>query len=106
MWETKTTSFYQQLETVFEAFLAGETPLVLGDLNAVVGSLRAGSEAVVGPHGNDIRTGNGSKLLDFFSGHSLTVAGISDQITIDGPGIPTRPLACLRSIMSLWLLTP
>ena len=50
---------------------------MLGDFNAVVGSLQAGLEAVVGPHGSSVRTDNGSKLLDFARGYSLTVAGIT-----------------------------
>ena len=69
-------TFYRQLESVVEGRPAGDTPLVLGDFNAQVGSSRTGFEDVVGPHGRGDRSSdNGSRLLDFARGHSLRIAG-------------------------------
>ena len=67
--------FYQQLSAAVEQCTARETPLVMGDFNAVVGSRRDGYENVMGPHGHGSRSENGSRLLQFASCHSLRVAG-------------------------------
>ena len=58
-----------------EQCTARETPIVMGDFNAVVGSNRDGYENVMGHHGYGSRTENGSRLLQFASCHSLKVAG-------------------------------
>ena len=67
--------FYQQLASAVEGCKAGETPLLLGDFNARVGSERTGYETVIGPHSKGERTENGSRLLEFARGHSLRIAG-------------------------------
>ena len=41
----------------------------------MVGSMRAGYESVMGPHGRGSRSENGSRHLQFASSHSLRVAG-------------------------------
>ena len=64
-------TFYRQLESVVEGRPAGDTPLVLGDFNAQVGSSRAGYQDVIGPHDTGDRpSDNGSRLLHFAKGHS------------------------------------
>ena len=73
--EDNKNRFYQQLSAAVEQCTARETPLVMGDFNAVVGSRRDGYESVMGPHGHGSRTENGSRLLQFASSHSLKVAG-------------------------------
>ena len=73
--EDNKNRFYQQLSAAVEQCTARETPLVMGDFNAVVGSRRDGYESVMGPHGHGSRTENGSRLLQFASSHSLRVAG-------------------------------
>ena len=72
-----TDQFYRRLTSVVEACSARETPLVLGDLNAAVGTSRAGYEGVMGPHGSGVRVagGNGQRLLEFAKNNSLLVAG-------------------------------
>ena len=60
---------------------------MLWDFNAVVGSLRARYERVIGPNDRGARTDNGSRLLDFARGYSLKVAGTSDQITSPSLGL-------------------
>ena len=67
--------FYQQLAFAVERCKASETPLLLGDFNARVGSERIGYENVIGPHSKGERTENGARLLDFARSHALRVAG-------------------------------
>ena len=67
--------FYQQLASAVEGCKASETPVLLGDFNARVGSERSGYENVIGPHSKGDRTENGSRLLDFAKSHSLRIAG-------------------------------
>ena len=69
-------AFYLQLSSAVEGCRAGETPLILGDLNARVGPELAGYEDVVGSHSDTWkRTENGTRLLDFARSHSLRIAG-------------------------------
>ncbi len=72
-----TDQFYRRLTSVVEACSARETPLVLGDFNAAVGTSRAGYEGVMGPHGSGVRVAgsNGHRLLEFAKSNSLLVAG-------------------------------
>ena len=67
--------FYAKLESVLDQCPSGDTLLVLGDFNAVTGTLRDGYEACVGPYGSGTRNVNSSLFLDFAKSRKLRIAG-------------------------------
>ena len=67
--------FFDQLSDVIKKRKKGDTPIVLGDLNATVGTARDGVETALGPWGHDHRNDNGERLLRLCVASGLTVAG-------------------------------
>ena len=57
--------FYAKLDYVLDQYPHLDTLIVLGDLNAVTGTERAGYEICFGPHGSGTRNDNSSFLLNF-----------------------------------------
>ena len=67
--------FYAKLDSIIDQCPSGDTLMVLGDFNAVTGTLRDGYETCVGPHGSGTRNVNSSLFLDFARSRKLRIAG-------------------------------
>lgn len=70
--------FYQELENVINSIPVNEMYVILGDLNAHVGSRASGSdqlEEIRGPHGCDVINDHDARkeLLSFLSFHQATI---------------------------------
>ena len=58
--------FNEQLQMVFDKTPRHDTPLLIGDLNAKIGSKLEGEDGIVGKHGVQIeRNNNGKKFVSF-----------------------------------------
>ena len=66
--------FYAKLDSVLDQYPRRDALSVLGAVNAVTGTERAGYEICVGPHGSDIRNDNSSFLLNFPRSRRLRIA--------------------------------
>ena len=67
--------FYAKLDSIVDQCPSRDTLLVLGDFNAVSGTLRDGYEVCLGPHGSGTRNVNSSLFLDFARSRRLRIAG-------------------------------
>ena len=72
-------AFYDQLQTAVESVHAHDMLLILGDLNAKVGSDNTGREHVMGKHGIGTINDNGERLADFCEENNLLIGGILFQ---------------------------
>ena len=68
-------AFYDQLQTAMESVHAHDMLLILGDLNAKVGSDNTGREHVMGKHGIGTINDNGERLADFCEENNLLIGG-------------------------------
>ena len=68
-------AFYDQLQTAVESVHAHDMLLILGDLNAKVGSDNTGREHVIGKHGIGTFNDNGERLADFCEENNLLIGG-------------------------------
>ena len=68
-------NFYHQLHAVLNRIPGDDMVLLLGDMNAKVGSYMPGDDAVVGQHGLGVRNDNGSRLVDCCQQNGLAVGG-------------------------------
>ena len=68
-------AFYDQLQTAVESVHAHDMLLILGDLNAKVGSDNTGREHVMGKHGIGIINDNRERLADFCEENNLLIGG-------------------------------
>ena len=68
-------AFYDQLQTAVESVHAHDLLLILGDLNAKVGSDNTGREHVMGKHGIGTINDNGERLADFCEENNLLIGG-------------------------------
>ena len=68
-------AFYDQLQTAVESVHAHDMLLILGDLNAKVGSDNTGREHVMGKHGIGTINDNGERLADFCEENNLLIGG-------------------------------
>ena len=68
-------AFYDQLQTAVESVHAHDMLLILGDLNAKVGSDNTGREHVTGKHGIGTINDNGERLADFCEENNLLIGG-------------------------------
>ena len=68
-------AFYDQLQTALESVHAHDMLLILGDLNAKVGSDNTGREHVMGKHGIGTINDNGERLADFCEENNLLIGG-------------------------------
>jgi exonuclease III len=57
--------FYDQLRTVYERSPKADIKIIIGDLNAKVGTDNSGLEKVMGQNSMGVRNDNGDKLIDF-----------------------------------------
>ena len=62
--EAKKDQFYNTLVDLIASFALHNIVVVLGDLNATLGSDRRGYESVLGPHSSGSRNDNDELLLD------------------------------------------
>ena len=67
--------FYNTLTDLIASFARHDIVVVLGDLNATLGSDRRGYESVLGPHSSGSRNDNGERLLDLCALHRLKITG-------------------------------
>ena len=67
--------FYNTLTYLIASFARHDIVVVLGDLNATLGSDRRGYESVLGPHSSGSRNDNGERLLDLCALHRLKITG-------------------------------
>ena len=63
----------QTLTDLIASFARHDIVVVLGDLNATIGSDRRGYESVLGPHSSGSRNDNGERLLDLCALHRLKI---------------------------------
>ena len=68
-------AFYDQLQAATESVRAHDILLILGDLNAKVGSDNIGREHVMGKCGIGTMNDNGERLADFCEGNNLLIGG-------------------------------
>ena len=73
--ETEKDEFYAQLQGVLQTVPKHDVLLVMGDLNAKVGSDNAGLEHCIGRHGLGTRNGNGERLLEFCVENDMVIGG-------------------------------
>jgi hypothetical protein len=67
--------FYQQFSSCLDSVATRDFLIVLGDMNARVGSDRDIWPGVIGPFGGNVTSGNGERLLSCCSGYNLSVMG-------------------------------
>ena len=70
---TVSDAFYQQLQTTLAAVPVRDMVIIMGDLNARVGSDNAKWKSVMGCHSPDQRNENGERLLDFCACNDLVI---------------------------------
>ena len=63
------------LTYLIASFARHDIVVVLGDLNATLGSHRRGYESVLGPHSTGSTKSNGERLLDLCALHRLKITG-------------------------------
>ena len=73
--EEEKDSFYEELQKAVEETPAHDVLLILGNLNAKVGTNNEGKEATMGRHGWGVMNNNGSRLIDFYQENKLTIGG-------------------------------
>ena len=80
--------FYNTLTDLIVSFARHDIVVVLGDLNATLGSDRRGYESVLGPHSSGSRNDNSERRLDLCALHRLKITGswFRRQTCIAGPG--------------------
>lgn len=67
--------FYLQLSTTLDKIRKGDIKIVMGDLNAKVGSNNSNFEHVMGRHGLGEMNENGELFTDLCSNHDLVIGG-------------------------------
>ena len=68
-------SFYIQLQAVLDGIPSGHMTVLLGDMNAKVGSQLGGDGDVMGTHGPGVRNENGARLVDLCHRNALVTGG-------------------------------
>lgn len=68
-------NFYTQLSNAYDSAPKADIKIVIGDLNAKVGTENVGLERVMGRHGMGTRNNNGEMLVDFCNERQLTIGG-------------------------------
>lgn len=74
--DTSKDEFYSQLDTTICSVPGGDIKIIIGDMNAKVGSDNANIESVMGREGlGTTRNDNGERLIDFCTRHNLFIGG-------------------------------
>jgi hypothetical protein len=67
--------FYEQLSSTLNNVRKGDILIVMGDLNARVGSDNTGYESFMGKHGIGTRNDNGERFVDLCDNRQLVIGG-------------------------------
>ena len=67
-------AFYDQLQSTLSSVPASDLLVIMGDLNARVGSDCSSQNSVMGPHGIGKCNENGERLLDFCASNHMIVS--------------------------------
>ena len=67
--------FYHHLQSAYNKRKARDLTMVIGDLNAKMGSDNRNSEASMGTHGDGVIKDNGEIFCDFRASTGLLIAG-------------------------------
>ncbi|KAL8594800.1 hypothetical protein ACOMHN_047517 [Nucella lapillus] len=73
-------AFYQQLDEVVRRVPADDKLIILGDLNARIGSNHTTWESIIGQHGIGHENSNGKLLLSLCSQHNLSITNTFFQL--------------------------
>jgi exonuclease III len=73
--EVSKDNFYNQLSSAIQSVPPHDNLLVLGDLNAVTGSITSSSRNIVGPFGSGTPNDNSERLLSLCGNYNLSVLG-------------------------------
>ena len=73
--EESKDAFYDQLQAKLERTPCHEMKIVMGDLNAKVGSDNTSHDRAIGKDGCDSMNNNGERLLEFCMAYDLVVGG-------------------------------
>ena len=73
--EEKKDEFYEQLQAVLSKTPKRDIKILLGDLNAKVGSDNAGREDIMGKHGLGVQNDNGERLVELCTLNDLVIGG-------------------------------
>ncbi|XP_061176934.1 craniofacial development protein 2-like [Saccostrea echinata] len=73
--EEEKDSFYEELQRAIEETPVHDVLLILGDLNAKVGTNNEGKESIMGKYGCGVINNNGSRLVDFCQENKLVIGG-------------------------------
>ena len=68
-------TFYNQLQSTLDQISAGDTIILMGDMNAKVGEYTSGDGEVVGRHGLGTRNNNGTRFVDCCQRYGLVIGG-------------------------------
>ena len=68
-------SFYEQLQQEYDRTPKHDVKIIMGDLNAKIGSDNVDYEHIMGKHGCGTRNENGERLIEFCSTNNLVVGG-------------------------------
>ena len=68
-------TFYNQLQAVLDGIPSSNMTILLGDMNAKVGSRLSGDNDVVGTHGIGFRNDNGTRFVDLCQRNGLVIGG-------------------------------
>lgn len=77
--QEKKDDFYNQLTAVYNNTPRGDIIIVMGDLNAKVGSVNDSLKHVMGKHGLGSRNDNGERFVEFCSMNQLVIGGTMFQ---------------------------
>ena len=67
--------FYEQLESVIKRCKQQDLRIVMGDMNAKVGSDNEGLEVIMGKHGCGVINENGQRLIEFCINNEMLIGG-------------------------------
>ncbi|KAL8567281.1 hypothetical protein ACOMHN_023324 [Nucella lapillus] len=73
-------AFYQQLDEVVRRVPADNKLIILGDVNARIGSKHTTWEGIIGQHGIGYENSNGKRLLSLCSQHKLAITNTFFQL--------------------------
>ena len=68
-------NFYEELQSIVDKTPKSDVTIVMGDLNAKIGSNNQGREKIMGKHGLGDKNENGDLFLDFCEMNELVVGG-------------------------------
>jgi exonuclease III len=73
--EVEKEQFYQELQETLDGCSRNDITIIMGDLNAKVGSDNSGYERTMGVHGLGMQNGNGERSCEFCQLNGLVITG-------------------------------